>query len=304
MKELQGYILALLATMLWGSSFIAARYLLAGTPQTDPLFMVFCRFGIAAAVIFLISILLKKDIRLTSKRQVWEIFRAAFLLYWAMSLLLFMGQKSASATTGALFLESGPAVLAILWKILCREKTTPVELGGCFLCFIGSMMVLNILTPGGFNFAGNWIGQTLLLTSAVSWVAGSVYTRKLMQTSDKLTTTGWLCLTAALLTLPVMGIFHESIIIPRTFPAWSILFYFGVFPTAAAFVFWNTAMLHLPLWKLNLMQNLTPLFTLMGAYFLLGEKLSPFGLAGMFIVLGSLSAIVLLTAKAPPQQKQ
>ena len=57
MKELQGYILALLATMLWGSSFIAARYLLAGTPQTDPLFMVFCRFGIAAAVIFLISIL-------------------------------------------------------------------------------------------------------------------------------------------------------------------------------------------------------------------------------------------------------
>ena len=63
-------------------------------------------------------------------------------------------------------------------------------------------------------------------------------------------------------------------------------------------------MLHLPLWKLNLMQNLTPLFTLTGAYFLLDEKLSPFGLAGMFIVLGSLSAIVLLTAKSPPPQKQ
>ncbi|MBQ9774487.1 MAG: hypothetical protein IJW17_00455 [Lentisphaeria bacterium] len=52
------------------------------------------------------------------------------------------------------------------------------------------------------------------------------------------------------------------------------------------------------------MQNLTPLFTLTGAYFLLDEKLSPFGLAGMFIVLGSLSAIVLLTAKSPPPQKQ
>ena len=56
-------------------------------------------------------------------------------------------------------------------------------------------------------------------------------------------------------------------------------------------------MLQLPLWKLNLMQNLTPLFTLTGAYFLLGETISLFGLLGIIIVSGSLSAVMFLTAK-------
>ncbi|MBQ9775787.1 MAG: DMT family transporter [Lentisphaeria bacterium] len=297
MREYQGYLLALLTTMLWGSSFVAARSLLAGTPQTDPLFMVFCRFGIGALTLFLLAFLLKKDVRIKSRRHAWQIFRAASLIYWGMSLLLFMGQKTTSATTGALILESGPAVLTILWKLFSRQKTTVTECFGCLFCFFGSMLVLKIITPEGFNFSGDWSGQILLLASAVCWVAGSVYTSELMKNSDKLATTAWLCLTAALLTLPVMGIFHETLLIPRTLPAWGTLLYFGIFPTAIAFLCWNAAMLILPLWKLNLMQNLTPLFTLAGAYFLLGEKLSPLGLAGTFIVLGSLSSIILFTAK-------
>ena len=297
MNELRGYLSALTSTMLWGSSFIAARYLLAFPQKADPLFMVFGRFAIAALFLFLLAVFLKKDIRIKSKKQLWEIFRAAFFLYWAMSLLLFIGQKSASATTGALFLESGPAILTILWKSIRREKTAAIEYVGCILCFIGCMMVLNILTPDGLHFEGNWFGQLMLLLAAVSWVAGSIFTCKLMLDSDKLVVTAWLCLAAALLTLPVMGIFHDSLIIPQTFAAWAVLFYFGVFPTAAAFFLWNLAMLQLPLWKLNLMQNLTPLFTLTGAYFLLGETISLFGLLGIIIVSGSLSAVMFLTAK-------
>ena len=88
MREYQGYLLALLTTMLWGSSFVAARSLLAGTPQTDPLFMVFCRFGIGALTLFLLAFLLKKDVRIKSRRHAWQIFRAASLIYWGMSLLL------------------------------------------------------------------------------------------------------------------------------------------------------------------------------------------------------------------------
>lgn len=53
----------------------------------------------------------------------------------------------------------------------------------------------------------------------------------------------------------------------------------------------------LALWKLSMLQNLTPIFTLFGAWLLLGERPTGFNFAGIVLVLAGLSAAILATRR-------
>ena len=104
-------------------------------------------------------------------------------------------------------------------------------------------------------------------------------------------------LVCALLDLPFLAIMHKSLIFPTAPSAWFAIFGMAVFPTAIAFVTWGEAMARLPLWQLNLTQNLTPVFTLVGSYFILHEPLTAWNVLGIAIVLGGLSAAALKSKK-------
>ncbi len=285
-----GAAAAVVATLLWSSAFVSARYLLGDSRRIDPMTLVFFRFAIGAAVVFGVAKLFRAPLRLESAGQFRGVIPVAFFLYFLMSFLFFIGQRWTSATTSALFIESGPALLVIVWKLLCRRPTGRDEIAAVLLGGLGCMFVLNIISASGIHFGDtSRFGQLLLLCAAISWVIGSVQGRKLMNCRNPLAVTGWCQLVSALMMVPLLVIFHREIILPHEAAAWGAVLAMGIFPTALAFILWGYAMPRLELWKLSLIQNLTPVFTLAGAWMILDERLTWFNLIGMALVLTALA---------------
>ncbi len=294
---IKGAILAVLSCFLWGSVFIFARYLLGSPQKIDPYSLVFFRFSIASTILFIYARCKRQPLLPKSWKQFSGMVTTGIFLYWLMSMLFFIGQRTVTAMTSSLFIESGPAIILILWKIISRQKTTKAELVACVLGFIGSMFVLNIISPKGLHLYGNPWGILCVFMAAVSWVIGGYFGKDLMKTGPRITAVAWCMLICALLELPVLAVMHKSLIFPNSPSAWWAILGMAVFPTAIAFMTWGEAMALLPLWQLNLTQNLTPVFTLIGSYFILHEQLTVWNVFGIAIVLLGLSAAALNSRK-------
>ena len=296
-STVKGIILAILSCLLWGSLFVFGRYLLEAPSKVDPYSLVFYRFSTASILLLLYARLKRQPLLPNSWKQFYGICKTGFFLYWLMAILNFIGQRNVTAMTASLFVESGPAIILIVWKIISRQKTTKIEIIACVIGFIGSMLVLNIISPNGLHLTGHPWGILCVFLSAVSWVIGGYFGKDLMRGNSRITIVAWCMLICGLLDLPVLTVMHKSLIIPTTLSAWGAILGMAVFPTAIAFVTWGEAMARLPLWQLNLTQNLTPVFTLVGSYFILHEPLTVWNLIGIAIVLMGLSAAALKSQK-------
>ncbi len=299
--ELVGFRLALLAIVCWSSAFLVARFLLGGDARVDPVSLVFYRFLIGSAAILGYAAWRKESLRFRSLREFMQMLAVAFFMLFLMSLLFFIGQQTASAITAALFLESGPAIIAIVWKLIRRHPTERREILAVGCGLLGCMFVLNMISMRGFHYGfASWLGQLALIGSAVSWVIGSAIGRKLMAAPNRVVLMGYCELASAVMVIPFLLIFHSQLIIPAGWGTWGAIVLLGLVPTAAAFIAWSEAMPRVPLWKLGLLQNLSPVFTLLGAWLFLGEHLSFYNILGIILVLAGLR----MASPPPPKGRR
>ena len=113
--SLAGVALAVLATLLWSSAFVCGRYLLG--PDT----LVLVRFVVGSAVVFGLAALRGQPLGI-GRRQ-WPLLAGTSLfMYTLMSVFNFCGQRTVSATMAALILESGPALLFLVWNMVCGRR--------------------------------------------------------------------------------------------------------------------------------------------------------------------------------------
>ena len=261
-------LLAGTASMLWSSAFVTAGFLLGGgARKIDPLTLTGLRYFLGGAIILGVCMISRRSLRFTSKRQFFLTLGTALQLYLLTSFLSFMGQKTVTATAGALLVDAGPVILMAFWNLFML-KSSKAELFSVSVAAVGALMVLNILTPSGiFYDGGKLIGQLFCIAAAVVWITGSRCTKALMESGgDPLVLTGWCEVVAAVM---------------------------AVFPSALAYIAWGLALKQCEMWKLLLTQNLTPVFTMIGSFLLLGEKLTFFNIAGMGRVFCGLFAVVL-----------
>ena len=290
------------ASMLWSSAFVTAGFLLGGgAAKIDPLTLTALRFFIGGALILLASKMAGRSLKFTSKRQFFLMLGTALQLYLLTSFLSFSGQRSVTATAGALIVDAGPVILVALWN-LCRLKSSKLELFSVAVAGAGALMVLNILTPSGFVYdGGRFAGQLFCLGAAIVWSTGSKCTKALMESGgDSLVLTGWSELFSGLMAAVIMIPAGSTLILPATVDTWIGVAVMAIFPSALAYFAWGVALKQCEMWKLLLTQNLTPVFTMIGSFLLLGENLTLFNVTGMVLVFGGLFAVVLASRKKVP----
>lgn len=81
-----------------------------------------------------------------------------------------------------------------------------------------------------------------------------------------------------LVALPLEGLPHAS---PAT---WGLVLWLAAVNTALGYILYNHALQVLTAFEMNVMLNLSPLWTALMAWFLLGERLSLWQWVGMVIV--------------------
>ena len=157
---------------------------------------------------------------------------------------------------------------------------------------VGALMVVGVLTAHGLQ--GSWsrnAGDLLVLASALCWAIYSVFSKSTTQRLGGYSATTWVMLLgAAELALAWLAV-PTPCVWPRGWFAWSLILYLAIFPTAFAFFAWYEALRLIDLSLLNVMQYLTPAFTIVLAWCLLGEHMQLANALGVGIILAGVALI-------------
>lgn len=294
-----GVFWSLTSAFLWSTTFVCARFLMRDR-MIDPVSLSLIRFAAAGGILFLYGYVFQRNRLLAvTRRDVPALAILSLFGVTGMSALLFLGQQSTTAINTSIIMQLNPVVIFFIGLGL-GERASVRQFGGIVLSLLGCCLVSNILTPTGVAYDFNHLsGDLLVFASACCWAIYSVFGRKTVQRLGGFAVTAWTMLFGAIELLAIFMFLPGERTMPATPAAWSVVAYIAVFPTAVAFFAWFEAMSKINLALLNVMQYLTPVFTILLAWMLLGERISPLNMIGIGIVLAGVILIGADRDRAP-----
>ncbi|MFK7769918.1 MAG: DMT family transporter [Mariniblastus sp.] len=202
-------------------------------------------------------------------------------------ILFAIGMARTTAGNTALIMSSMPMWTAVLSFFLLREKLK-LAWFGLIITFLGTVVVT--LQGGKFSMGSeNFVGNLLVLSSALAWAMGAVISRPLLTFVSPIR----LAFYATVGTFPIhfaMPFFLSTTPVEamgNSFVVASVL-YSGIFSTGLAYAMWNFGVLKLGASQAAVYQNLVPLVALIAAWVSpLREVLTPMQfLGGVMIIFG------------------
>jgi len=286
-----GVLYSLLSAFLWSTTFVCARYLMANT-LVDPLTLSLVRFALGACMLLIFGLLFRrKALTRPRGRDLGSMALLALFGIGGMSVLLFFGQQRTTAINSALIMQLNPVFILFL-GLFIGERFAWTNLAGIMLSMAGALLVVGVITPHGLQ--GSWrqnAGDLLVLGSALCWAIYSVFSKSTTLRLGGYSATTWVMLLGAAELALVWLAVPTHCIWPRGWLAWSLILYLDIFPTALAFFAWYEALRLIDLSLLNVMQYLTPAFTIVLAWCLLGEHMQLTNALGVGIILAGVALI-------------
>ncbi len=286
-----GTFYGLLSAALWSTTFVCARYLLA-RGLVDPLTLALLRFSLGAGALMIFG--LATDPRGLARPRAGALGRMAWLACFGiggMSVLLFFGQARTTAVNSSLIMQLSPVFLLGL-GLLVGERFSWLNLAGVGIGLLGALLVVGAITPDGWHY--EWrhnAGDLLVLAASLCWAIYSAFSKGITRQFGGYAATTWVMTLGALELAAVWALAPGARIWPRGPAAWGLVLYLALFPTGLAFFAWYEALRRIDLTLLSALQYLTPAFTILLAWGLLGERLRWTNLLGVGIVLAGLALI-------------
>ena len=291
------HVLAIVIVAIWGLTFISTKVLLMAGLSPEEIFLV--RFSIAYFGMWLFCLWGRgSDASRTGSqsgqspaRLFCNSLKDELLLVLAGVMggsLYFWSENTAlqytMASNVSFIVCTTPLVTAILNAAVRRERIGRLTLlGGC-LSLVGIAM---IAFSGGEGFHLSFLGDALAMLASLTWAIYTVVTNGLLKKypsaliSRKVFFYGMLTIVPVLLvkgwTFPA-GRFLEPKVLLNTL-------FLGVVASLACYALWNSVIKRLGTVGSSNYIYLNPLFTLIAAALLLGERLTPVAIAGCLITL-------------------
>lgn len=302
---IRGALLIALASLLWATTGIVAKFLFSDT-DLQPLTLGLLRLLVALPFFW---VLMKRELDSQSRagepRRLWpSATRPALLVLAALGLFQAFYQGSyllAVDLTGAgiatlISLCLPPVLVAILAAPLLGEKPRLVTVLALLAAIggTGMLVVSDMDTAGTLRLAG-----ILMALLAAAVYTGFTLTSRYNSAGTPVFTTAFVCfLVAALLLLPavwVTGGFDglDTLGVRE----WFMVAYIGIVPTCIGYVSFFTGMKTTPATLSSIIVTLEPLFVALLAWLILGEVLGPIGIAGAIIL--TVAVIVASVSSGP-----
>lgn len=294
-----GVFWSLTSAFLWSTTFVCARFLMRDR-MIDPVSLSLIRFAAAGGILFLYGyFFMRTRLLAVTLRDVPGLAILSLFGVTGMSALLFLGQQSTTAINTSIIMQLNPVVIFFIGLGL-GERASVRQFGGIILSLLGCGLVANMLTRTGFAYDFTHLtGDLLVFASACCWAIYSVFGKKTVQRLGGFSVTAWTMLFGAIELLAIFTLLPGERTMPATPASWSVIAYIAVFPTAVAFFAWFEAMNTIDLALLNVMQYLTPVFTILLAWVLLGERISLLNMIGIGIVMAGVMLVGAGGSRAP-----
>lgn len=283
---------ALLVSMVWGSSFILVKLALT---DLGPLTIGGLRYF--TGFVCLLPFLRRGSVSLNAG-QWMRMALLGFSSYTLANGAMFWSLRFLPATTGSFMMSLVTVTVLFGGVIWLREIPNRVQTFGIAIVLAGMALFFSPgLKPGepiGLAiFMLALLGFTLFgLLSRVTVIGRQVGTLPL--TALPLALGGGLLLTIA---VPFEGIPNASL---RT---WGLILFLAAVNTALGYMLYNHSLQSLQAFEMNVLLNLSPVWTALFGWILLGETLGSFQWAGMLVVLVGTALVQLRNYKSRPWRR-
>lgn len=277
--------LALIAmTFIWGSNFVVVK---AALGQFHPMAFIALRFLCAA--ILLMAFAYVHEGRLHLRSAAWGQLTLAGLIGTTLYQPLFInGLALASASNSALILATTPAFIALMNRLLGRERLARQGWLGIALSFFGIVLIVQssgAAAPLGRSAAAPVPGDALILACTVLWSLYSVISAPLLRQSSSLSVTA---LSTLLGTLPLLVITAPWLMTQDWSRVhangWLGLAYSATFAIVVAYIIWNLGIQRIGGARTATYNNLTPVIATLAAALFLNEPITWLKLIGAGII--------------------
>ncbi len=282
-NRLRYHLLTLAVVAVWGVTFVSTKVLIGA--GMHPVAIFFVRFMLAYAGIWLYIALSRQPAKLWYGGKEELVF---LLLGVSGGSLYFLTENLAlaytQATNVAFLVCSAPLFTAIFTLIYRRfgkgrfvDGLEPVRLGwplvgGTVLALAGMAMVVF----DGARLQLSARGDLLAIAAALCWAVYSLFMSQMTRDHGTVTATRKVFFYGLLTILPFLGGYKDSFapaILGQT-AVWFNLLFLGLVASLLCFILWNLAMDKLGNVTTTNYVYLNPVFTLLSAMALLGERMT------------------------------
>nr|WP_307774753.1 DMT family transporter [uncultured Cetobacterium sp.] len=280
-----------LATLFFSGAFIAGKFSIAEFPVFS---LTFFRFLIAGVLLLGVLILQKRQIFIP-KKEIPYVIVLSLLGMVGYHLFFFSALKFTSSTNTSLIAATNPVFTTIFAYFFLKEKINKNTIVGILLSFIG---VIFLITNGSLSILKNLsfnLGDILMLCAVLCFSVYFIILKNVLKRVDPFILTTYVFLVCALVLLPVVIYENPMTYLKNTtFLGWSSLLYMSIFSSVFAYLIQQISVQRIGPVKTSLYINLTPVFSTVLAWAILGEVITYQKLIATLIILSG----VILTIKS------
>lgn len=281
-------IYLLIAVFLWGTSFIAGKI---AYDMLDPSLVVAIRYVLASIILLPMTVsFIHKEKGNFNKKDFFLLILLGILTYPLTSMLQFIGLSFTSASSATTVIGIEPVMITIVGFIFFKEKASPIVFLLGIVAFFGVALTVGVSALENVSFFGCFL--VFLSTIVVSfWVRLSKKNTK--ENELKLLYSMTIQL-GTLFALPIMLFLVKSWEVHYSLKGVIVLLYLVVGCSIGAGWFWNKGLERSEASKSGLFLALEPVFGILLAVLILGEKLNFLSIIGIILVILSATICMIL----------
>lgn len=283
----QGFLLAIIATLLWSGNFIIARKV---SHAISPISLAFFRWTCASLV--LLPFAYKQVIAEWSPLKAnWRILTWIALTGIALfnTFVYVAGHNTTAINMALIGTTSSPIFATAMAVIFLKERLSFYRIIGMIICILGIVLLISkgsceILFSFKFSSGDTWI-----LAGAFAFAVYNILVRKKPVNISALSFLLIIFVLGSLMLFPFFIIEQLTI---KTSTDWSpallgSILYLGIGTSVLAFWCWNLAISKLGAGRTVLFGNLIPIFSTLEAILILGETVTPIHFySGILVISG------------------
>ncbi len=292
---MKNYIAMIVACVFWAGAFIAGK---SSITSFGPWSLTFYRFFFATVILFPILLMTSKaDLKL-SKAQWKAAIILGFVGMTGYHFFFFTALKFTSASSASMLAATNPIMTAILLSIFYKEKLSLGKIGLLLLALLGvALTITNWQLDTLLDMQRN-IGELIMIVAVLCWAAYSILVKKYIHLFKPIVMTAYAFLTCTLMVFPFAlaeGLVEQSLHAAPV--AWASALYMAFFASVLGYWIQQESIQKIGPAKTNIFINLVPVFSLILAYFILGENIPVTKLISGAMIIFAVASFNLLNMK-------
>lgn len=278
---LKGHLVALLTIFLWGITYISTKILLT---DFAPLEILLIRFVIGLVGLFLVY---PRFFKFTSWKEEGALAAAGLLGICLYYLFENIALTFTYASNIGVIVSTSPLFIALIAAALGRQRLTKHFVLG----FVASMAGISLISLNGSGVHINVAGDVLALLAALIWALYS-YVVSYLNTlgHNPVQVTRRTFIYGIIFILPVFFATHGQVKLGLILQSQNLVnfLFLGLGASALCFLSWAYAVKKLGTVKTSIYIYLVPVVTVVTAWLILHEPITPLVIVGILLTIGGL----------------